>query len=60
MQRTKDVYKRQLYNIHRRLRLIYGEGCGVQIYAKEGCYTKTVLLLKEGGMECEENPYRGG
>ena len=49
-----------LYNIHRRLRLIYGEGCGVQIYAKEGCYTKTVLLLKEGGVDREKNPYRGG
>lgn len=36
-----------LCNIHKRLRLIYGEGCGVKIYSKEGCYTKTVLLLKE-------------
>ena len=38
-----------LCNIHKRLKLIYGEDCGVRIYSKEGCYTKTVLLLREGG-----------
>lgn len=47
-----------LYNIHRRLRLIYGEGCGVQIYSREGCYTKTILLLKEGGADSEKNTDR--
>ena len=44
-----------LYNIHRRLRLIYGGGCGVQIYSRAGCYTKTILLLKEGGSDSEKN-----
>lgn len=46
-ERTEGTGNIGLSNIHKRLRLIYGENYGVQIYSKEGCYTKTVLLLKE-------------
>ncbi len=35
-----------LYNIHQRLRLMYGEPYGVEIYSKEGCYTKVVLKIR--------------
>ena len=36
-----------LCNIHKRLRMLYGEEYGVQIYSQKDCYTKTVLLLRE-------------
>lgn len=34
-----------LHNIHERIQLMYGEQYGVEIYAKEGCYTKVVLKI---------------
>lgn len=35
-----------LHNIHERIQLMYGEQYGVEIYAKEGCYTKVVLKIR--------------
>lgn len=37
-----------LHNIHERIQLMYGEQYGVEIYAKEGCYTKVVLEIGMG------------
>ena len=34
-----------LRNIHERIRLMYGEGYGLEIYSKENCYTKIVLTI---------------
>ncbi len=34
-----------LRNIHERIQLMYGEQYGVSVYAKEGCYTKVVLVI---------------
>lgn len=38
-----------LSNIHERIRLMYGEPYGVEIYSKEGCYTKVVLTIRVDG-----------
>lgn len=37
-----------LHNIHERIQLMYGEQYGVEIYSKEGCYTKIVLKVCVG------------
>lgn len=38
-----------LSNIHERIRLMYGEPYGVEIYSREGCYTKVVLTIRVDG-----------
>jgi len=40
-----------LHNIHARLRLMYGEEYGVEIYSKKECYTKVVLKIHAEGTE---------
>lgn len=41
-----------LSNIHERIRLMYGEPYGVEIYSREGCYTKVVLKIPlDGGAD---------
>lgn len=42
-----------LHNIHERLQLMYGERYGVEIYSKEGCYTKVVLRLSADSVNTE-------
>ena len=37
-----------LHNIHERIRLMYGDGYGVQIYSKKDCYTKVSILISAG------------
>ncbi len=34
-----------LHNIHERIRLMYGEDYGIEIYSKENCYTKVVIAI---------------
>ena len=34
-----------LHNIHERIRLMYGEEYGVEIFSMENCYTKVVLTI---------------
>ena len=34
-----------LHNIHERIRLMYGEQYGVEIFSMENCYTKVVLTI---------------
>lgn len=35
-----------LKNIHRRIQLMYGNECGVEVFSKECCYTKIILKIK--------------
>lgn len=39
-----------LHNVHERIQLMYGEQYGVEIYSKEGCYTKVVLRISVEGI----------
>lgn len=34
-----------LHNIHERIRLMYGEQYGVEIFSRENCYTKVILTI---------------
>lgn len=34
-----------LHNIHERIRLMYGEEYGVEIFSRENCYTKVVMTI---------------
>ena len=34
-----------LHNIHERIRLMYGESYGVEIFSRKNCYTKVVLTI---------------
>lgn len=35
-----------LANIHERIRLMYGEPYGVEIFSRKDCYTKVVLTIR--------------